>query len=404
MAPVSLPCVMGTEVCSFKTMELEYEQANEQLGTHMKFAHNEGVGLPHGEKNKPEKFPRPSIEADSTTEAWEDFEATWNQYKEEYNLSGKGLIRQLHACCSTDLKTSLSRLTCGKQFEQTEVNLMKLMKQLAVRHQNPAVHVQEFLGLTQQADEGVRHYLTRLRGVAGRCDFNVNCQTCNKAISYQDNVVRFKLIQGLTDQEIKEHILSEEDKSLDDTVKAIEAKESGKVARKAVGVTTSPAKVSLVGDSSLHKRCNCCGRLGHNSDRLSREKECPAYGKRCLKCGKNDHFKAICKSRGKSNKTDISELMKDDAVDVETITTKDAGTFTITSGGEHLTTLPVRPSRSHHDDWTGAGLRACGGQVGTRNQVWHWGRRPDCYTAWGRSTRRSAPSASKRSPTCYMSS
>ena len=52
MAPVSLPCAMGTEVCSFKTMELEYEHANEQLGTHMKFAHNEGVGLPHSEKNK----------------------------------------------------------------------------------------------------------------------------------------------------------------------------------------------------------------------------------------------------------------------------------------------------------------------------------------------------------------
>ena len=204
MAPVSLPCVMGTDVCSFKTMELEYEHANEQLGRHLKFAHNEGLGPPHNEKNKSEKFPRPSIEADSTTEAWEDFEATWNQYKEEYNLSGKGLIiRQLHACCSTDLKTSLSRLTCGKQFKQTEINLMKLMKQLAVRHQNPAVHVQEFLGLTQQADKWVRHYLTRLRGVAGQCDFNVNCHTCNKAISYQDNAVRFKLIQGLTDQEIK---------------------------------------------------------------------------------------------------------------------------------------------------------------------------------------------------------
>ena len=83
----------------------------------------------------------------------------------------------------------------------------------------------------------------------------------------------------MTDQEIKEHILSEEDKSLDDTVKAIEAKESGKIARKTVGVTTNPAKVSLVGDSDSHRRCNCCGRLGHNSDRPSREKECPAYGK-----------------------------------------------------------------------------------------------------------------------------
>ena len=59
-------------------------------------------------------------------------------------------------------------------------------------------------------------------------------------------MVRFKLIQGLTDPEIKEHILSEEDKSLDETVKAIEAKESGKIARKTIGVPTSPAKINLM--------------------------------------------------------------------------------------------------------------------------------------------------------------
>ena len=49
---------------------------------------------PNVERNKPEKFPRPNLETDSTLEAWEDFEATWAQYKEEYNLSGKGLQNQ----------------------------------------------------------------------------------------------------------------------------------------------------------------------------------------------------------------------------------------------------------------------------------------------------------------------
>ena len=44
--------------------------------------------------------------------------------------------------------------------------MLDIMKQLAVKFQNPAVNVQEFLGMFQQADEGVRHYLSRLRGVA----------------------------------------------------------------------------------------------------------------------------------------------------------------------------------------------------------------------------------------------
>ena len=140
-------------------------------------------------------------------------------------------------------------------------------------------------------------------------------------------MVRFKLIQGLTDPEIKEHILSEEDKSLDETVKAIEAKESGKIARKTIGVPTSPAKVNLMvlRDGSANRRCNCCGRQGHSSDRTSREKDCPAFGKKCLKCGKQDHFRSVCKSGTQPKKTDVAEVTKDEAVDIGTIGQETAG-------------------------------------------------------------------------------
>ena len=54
-------------------------------------------------------------------------------------------------------------------------------------------------------------------------------------------MIRFKLIAGLYDSEIKEDILSSEDKTLDKTVRLIGAKESGKIAkRKTVGATAAP--------------------------------------------------------------------------------------------------------------------------------------------------------------------
>ena len=52
------------------------------------------------------------------------------------------------------------------------------------------------------------------------------------------------MIAGLADSEIKEDILSLEEKSLDETVKAIEAKESGKYARQRVGATAASGKVA----------------------------------------------------------------------------------------------------------------------------------------------------------------
>ena len=97
---------------------------------------------------------------DSFAEDWAEFEVTWEQYKEEYSLAGPALIRQLYACCSGNLKTSLSRTSGGSHFTLTEVQMLETMKQLAVKFQNPAVNVQEFLGMHQQGDEGVQHYLS----------------------------------------------------------------------------------------------------------------------------------------------------------------------------------------------------------------------------------------------------
>ena len=204
---VKLPCVIGGE-CDFETISLPYEQAKEQLDGHMQYAHGQAQTV---STNKPEKFPRPEIKLDSTAEDWEEFMVTWTQYKQEYNLAGAGLIRQLIACCSEEMRQSVSRLTGGKQFDLSEVQLLGHMKDIAVRFQNPAVFVQQFLSLSQQQDEGVRHYLTRLRGLASRCNFTVKCEPCNTDLSYSDSVIRFKLIAGLCDDEIKEDILSSQD-------------------------------------------------------------------------------------------------------------------------------------------------------------------------------------------------
>ena len=86
--------------------------------------------------NKPEKFPRPKIKLDSTAKDWEQFTVTWTQYKQEYNLAGAGLIRQLIACCSEKMKQEFSRLTGRKQFTLTETQLLAHMKNIAVRYQS----------------------------------------------------------------------------------------------------------------------------------------------------------------------------------------------------------------------------------------------------------------------------
>ena len=167
MAPIKLPCLVGGD-CTFQTVQLEYDQAKAQQDGHMRYAHAAADGRAGEGARKPEKFPRPEVKMDSSAEDWAEFEVTWGQYKEEYSLTGPALIRQLYACSADELKQGISRSSGGKHFAFSETNLLKLMKQLAVRYQNPAVHVQEFLSLSQHQDEPVRHYLTRLKGTATR--------------------------------------------------------------------------------------------------------------------------------------------------------------------------------------------------------------------------------------------
>ena len=178
-------------------------------------------------RRKPEKFPRPTVGVDETREGWDTFELNWVQYKEHAELEADEVSRQLVACCSKELQSVLSRNLGRQQFKTAEAVLLKRMEQLAVEFQNPAVYVQEFLDIKQTPDEGIRHFLSRLKGVAEHCEFSVDSVcVCKKKVSYSDSLIKFKLVSGLLDREIKVDILGADDKLLEETVKAIEAKES----------------------------------------------------------------------------------------------------------------------------------------------------------------------------------
>ena len=189
---VKLSCPAGA-ACGYVTEEVELQTAMALLAMHREIAHPAAVPAQQHNSRKPEKFPRPSINVDTTHEAWQDFYTAWLQYKDEYSLAGHAITRQLYACCSMELATSLSRTTGGAHFTLSETQLLEQMKGLAVRYQNPAVHVQEFLCMSQQCDKGVRHYLSRLKGVATSCEFNITC-TSGVTNSFAETITRFELI------------------------------------------------------------------------------------------------------------------------------------------------------------------------------------------------------------------
>ena len=296
MAPVELECPAGG-TCTYVTPKLEITIT--LLEMHERTAHSRDDGASAtGRSCKPEKFPRPTVGMDETSERWGDFATAWEQYKEEYALSGNALTRQLYACCTPELATGSSRSTCGKYFTLDEKTLLLKMKELSVQYQNPAVYVQTFLSSVQNQDENVRHFLSRLKGVASYCNFQTKCE-CGKFVSYADSITQFKLVAGLVDEEIKEDVLSAGDKTLEETVKIVEAKESAKRAKSSLTQNSSQSSINKVSGENKNdiknmKECKYCGRQNHKSSYEERKNSCPAFDKKCDKCGRVGHFKKKC--------------------------------------------------------------------------------------------------------------
>ena len=70
----------------------------------------------------------------------------------------------------------------------------------------------------------------------------------------------------------------------------------------AINQGRSKSKHKNQGQSQSQSNVRNCKYCGKSHDQGS----CPAFGKECSKCGKKNHFKAVCKSNGSNNKQDQS--------------------------------------------------------------------------------------------------
>ena len=81
----------------------------------------------------------------------------------------------------------------------------------------------------QDRDEPAGTFAARIKGQASVCQFDVKC-TRGVNVSYSDQMIRDTLIVGLADDVIRPDVLgqADQDMSLDNIIRFIEAKENGK--------------------------------------------------------------------------------------------------------------------------------------------------------------------------------
>ncbi|UYV73923.1 K02A2.6-like, partial [Cordylochernes scorpioides] len=157
----------------------------------------------------------------------------------------------------------------------------------------------KFFSATQKDGESIDSFITELKGLSTSCEFE----------SQKDSLIRDRIVYGIHDKVLKERLLREPNLTL---LKAIEMCKTDKISKQQIKIMQNNQNICQIRkyekkhspkrnqESEKEFKCQRCGKS-------HRAKNCPAWGKRCSKCKKMNHFAAFCKSSAIRSLNDETE-------------------------------------------------------------------------------------------------
>ena len=147
---------------------------------------------------------------------------------------------------------------------------------------NRRYEVYRFRKATQESQETLDQFHTRLRSLAETCEF--------ADVEFE---IEQQIIIGGTSSKIRKNALR--DPNYDLKAMLLEGRrdeQSTFQAKEIEGKEEHFAEANKLKSTSKQKKCHQCGGP------FPHDKVCPAKGKDCLKCGKKNHFANKCRSKG----------------------------------------------------------------------------------------------------------
>ena len=275
MAPVELRCPVDN--CDFVTQSTEPAAAATILTIHATAAHGTGGGAGGRENGSQGKKPeRPTIDVDVSENDWSLFVDSWDRYKRMSSVNGEDKLRDnIRQCCTASMNKRLFELR-GKDALNgvSSDDLLKWIKDIAVKGVHTEVHRTRFVGLGQKQGEPIQSYMGRLRSEAALCNFtttapatctNVACNCANHGtkVSYEDDIIATQLVSGLYNKEQQARVLSESLTllTLNDKLNRLVTLERSETSRTSLGnqKMDRPAEAAAgTGDKKVEKKCEGC--------------------------------------------------------------------------------------------------------------------------------------------------
>lgn len=168
----------------------------------------------------------------------------------------------------------------------------------------------------------MKHMSLYLRMLSSTCNFG----------QIRDSLIRDRIVCGINDSGLRERLLRVDDLTLDKCIQVCRATELSRESSRTLAGGQTVEEVHMIKRTARQDRdntvsCKFCGNT-HERDK----NKCPAFGKRCKKCGKENHFAVRCKTKQDKDKGKrvhhVTEQDGEEYEDIMSITTAEILTMT----------------------------------------------------------------------------
>ena len=242
--------------------------------------------------------PKLSIERDMAS-AWRKWRQIWDSFELVSGLDqrpNKFRVATFVTCIGPDALDIYNGLPFEEDSHKEDISrVLQLMEKYCIGETNTIYERYVFNNRSQDNGESFDAYVSTLRQLASSCDFG----------DLKDDLIRDRVVCGIQDNSVRKRLLQEPKLTLQNAIEKCRASESAKKQLKVMGgaevnAVSSNARKSrgqykpkqnkfTSGKPKFIKECKFCG-LGHER----KKEKCSAYGHRCTKCKKFNHFEKLC--------------------------------------------------------------------------------------------------------------
>uniref|UniRef100_A0A8C2B8P6 ribonuclease H n=1 Tax=Cyprinus carpio TaxID=7962 RepID=A0A8C2B8P6_CYPCA len=230
----------------------------------------------------------------------------WNKWKQKFELymTATGIEGKSQKVQSSTLLHVIGdeALEIYNTFEFTQQEdrlklkvLLDKFEEHFTPHRNVTFERHVFNTRVQDPGENIDQFVTDLRTKARSCEYGDLC----------DSLIKDRIVVGIRDDQIRAKLLRTMDLDLPKAVSICRAAEASRtqmdklqtpqaeyVVNEVKGERAKKSQTSFVTSrrQNMIQDCKYCGR-DHQ------RRKCPAYGEKCKKCGKMNHFSSKCMSK-----------------------------------------------------------------------------------------------------------